>query len=239
MSNNYRQFSPESLARYIDHTQLKAQTTRDDLEKLCREAVSYRFKTVAVNPVQVKFCAPLLKKPRTAGETDPLICAVAGFPLGQNSITIKTAEAREAIEDGAAEIDYVVNLTELKAKHYAYVEKEMAGIVELCHRQGALSKVIFETCYLNDGEKRELCRIALTVGPDFIKTSTGFGSGGALLEDVRLMNDMAGDRIKIKAAGGIRNLDTALEMIEAGATRIGTSAGTAIVDELRKRLQDR
>jgi deoxyribose-phosphate aldolase len=238
MTGDYRQLSPESLASYIDHTHLKAQAARDELEKLCREALSYRFKTVAVNPVQVTFCAPLLKNPRAAGAADLRICAVAGFPLGQNSITIKTAEAQEAIEDGAAEIDYVVNLTELKAKNYDYVEKEMAALVELCRARGALSKVIFETCYLSDTEKKELCRIALSIGPDFIKTSTGFGTGGAVAEDVRLMKNIAGDRIKVKAAGGIRNLDTALAMIAAGADRIGTSAGTTIVDELKKRLQD-
>ena len=237
MSGDYRQFSPASLALYIDHTQLKAQATREDLEKLCGEAVSCRFKTVAVNPVQVRFCASLFKNLSAAGETVPLICAVAGFPLGQNSVTVKTAEAAEAIGDGAAEIDYVVNLTELKAKNYGYVEKEMAALVELCRARGALSKVIFETCYLSDTEKRELCRVALTVGPDFIKTSTGFGSGGAVLDDVRLMKDMAGDRIKVKAAGGIRDLETALAMIAAGADRIGTSAGTVIVDELKKRLK--
>jgi deoxyribose-phosphate aldolase len=233
MSGDYRRFSPESLARYLDHTLLKAQALRSDLEKLCGEALSYRFKAVAVNPAQVKFCASLLKNPR--GEAEVPICAVAGFPLGQNSVAVKAAEAREAIEEGAAEIDYVVNITELKAKNYAYVEKEMAAIVELCRERGALSKVIFENCYLSEGEKRELCRIALAVGPDFIKTSTGFGTGGALAEDVRLMKELVGDRIRVKAAGGIRDLDTALEMIGAGAARIGTSAGTLIVDELKEK----
>lgn len=241
MSVDYRHFSPESLARYLDHTQLKAQATREDLEKLCAEAVSYGVKAIAVNPAQVRFCAPLLKKPegqRAAGGTEVLICATAGFPLGQSSIAVKTLEALEAIGEGAAEIDYVVNITELKAKNYGYVEREMAEIVELCREQGAHSKVIFENCYLSDAEKAELCRIALAVGPDFIKTSTGFGTGGAVLEDLRLMKKLVGERIKIKAAGGIRNLDTALEMIGAGAERIGTSAATAIVDELKERLRD-
>jgi deoxyribose-phosphate aldolase len=235
--SDYRRFSPESLARYLDHTQLKAQATRGDLEKLCGEAALCHVKAVAVNPAQVKFCAALLSKPRGAGEAEVLICATVGFPLGQNSTAIKTAEALEAVEDGAAEIDYVVNITELKAKNYGYVEKEMAGIVEPCRKRGVLSKVIFENCYLSNAEKKDLCRIALTVGPDFIKTSTGFGTGGAVLEDVRLMKDMVGDRIKVKAAGGIRDLDTALNMIDAGAERIGTSAAAVIVDELRKRLQ--
>ncbi|MDR0452523.1 MAG: deoxyribose-phosphate aldolase [Treponema sp.] len=237
MPELYEQFSPQSLAARIDHTLLKAQAVRGDLEKLCGEAAAYRFKTVAVNPVQVEFCASLLKDLPGPGGPELLICAVAGFPLGQNSIAIKAAEAREAIEKGAAEIDYVVNITELKAKNYGYVEREMARIVELCREQGARSKVIFENCYLSDEEKRELCRIALAVGPDFIKTSTGFGSGGAALNDLRLMKDLVGDRIKVKAAGGIRDLDTALEMIKAGADRIGSSAGTVIVDELKARLR--
>jgi deoxyribose-phosphate aldolase len=234
MPGLYEKFTPQTLAAYIDHTQLKAQAVRGDLEKLCREAAAYGFKTVAVNPVQTAYCASLLA--RKPGGPRVLVCAAAGFPLGQNSIAVKAAEAQEAVENGAEEIDYVVNITELKEKNYGYVEKEMARMVELCRKAGARSKVIFENCYLTDEEKRELCRIALAVGPDFIKTSTGFGSGGAVLADVRLMKDMAGDRIKVKAAGGIRSLDAALEMIEAGAERIGTSAGTAIVDELRQRL---
>ncbi|MDR2746487.1 MAG: deoxyribose-phosphate aldolase, partial [Treponema sp.] len=209
MSGDYRKFSPQSLARYMDHTQLKAQALRGDLEKLCGEAAAYHCKTVAVNPAQVQFCAALLKKINPEG--DVLICATAGFPLGQNSIAIKAAEALEAIGNGAAEIDYVVNITELKEKNYTYVEQEMARVVEVCREHGTLSKVIFENCYLSDDEKKELCRIALAVGPDFIKTSTGFGSGGAVLEDVRLMKGIVGDRIKVKAAGGIRSLDAALE----------------------------
>ena len=237
MSDDYKKFTPQSLARYMDHTQLKAQALRGDLEKLCGEAAAYHCKAVAVNPVQVGFCASLLKDLNVAQAADVLICATAGFPLGQNSIAIKAAEALEAIGNGAAEIDYVVNITELKEKNYAYVEQEMARMVELCRERGVLSKVIFENCYLSDGEKRELCRIALAVGPDFIKTSTGFGSGGAVLDDVRLMKNIVGDRIKVKAAGGIRSLDTALEMIEAGAGRIGTSAAAVIVDELKERLR--
>jgi deoxyribose-phosphate aldolase len=234
MSGDYKKFSPQTLARYMDHTQLKAQVLRGDLEKLCGEAAAYGCKAVAVNPVQVRFCASLLKNP---GGADVLICAVAGFPLGQNSIAVKAVEALEAIGDGAAEIDYVVNITELKEKNYAYVEREMARITELCREHGALCKVIFENCYLTEGEKKELCRIALAVGPDFIKTSTGFGTGGAVLEDLRLMKSIVGDRIKVKAAGGIRNLDTALEMIDAGAERIGTSAAPLILDELKERLR--
>jgi deoxyribose-phosphate aldolase len=237
MPGDYRKFTPYCLARYIDHTQLRAQAVGSDFAKLCAEAAAYRFKMVAINPVQTKRCVSLLKGLWEAGGAEVAVGAAVGFPLGQNSIAVKAAEALEAIGDGAAEIDYVINITELKEKNYGYVEQEMARIVELCREGGAVSKVIFENCYLSGEEKKELCRIALAVGPDFIKTSTGFGAGGALVEDLRLMKSVVGDRIKIKAAGGIRGLDAALEMIDAGAERIGTSAGTHIVEELKKRLQ--
>jgi deoxyribose-phosphate aldolase len=235
--SGYTIASPRDLAAYIDHTQLKAQARRADFEALCQEAAAYHFAMVAINPVQTKFCAALLRDLNAAQGAEVRVGAAVGFPLGQNSIAVKEAEALEALEDGAAEIDYVINITELKEKNYGYVEREMARIVRVCRDHGALSKVIFENCYLSDEEKRELCRVALAVGPDFIKTSTGFGSGGAVLEDVRLMKDLVGDRIKVKAAGGIRGLDAALAMIDAGAERIGTSAGVRIVDELSARLQ--
>lgn len=234
---SYTKFTPLELASYIDHTQLKAQARRVDFEGLCAEAAAYHFKMVAINPVQTKFCAALLESLNAAQGAEVLVGAAVGFPLGQNSIAVKAAEALEALEDGAAEIDYVINITELKEKNYGYVEREMARIVRICRDHGAVSKVIFENCYLSDEEKRELCRIALSVGPDFIKTSTGFGAGGAVLEDVRLMKDMVKDRIKVKAAGGIRGLDAALALIDAGAERIGTSAGVALVDELSGRLR--
>jgi deoxyribose-phosphate aldolase len=192
----YKKFDPQSLALYIDHTQLKAQALRSDFEKLCAEAAAYHFKMVAVNPVQTKFCAALL-----AG-SGVLVGAAVGFPLGQNSVAVKAAETLDAIQNGAGEIDYVVNITELKEKNYAYVEDEMARIVGICREHKVTSKVIFENCYLSNAEKEELCRIALTVRPDFIKTSTGFGSGGATVEDVRLMKSRVGDLIKVKPPGG-------------------------------------
>jgi deoxyribose-phosphate aldolase len=229
--NSYKNFTPLSLAGYFDHTQLKAAALRADFEKLCREAAEYHFKMVAINPAPVAFCKKLL-----AG-SGVHVGAAVGFPLGQNTREIKLAEALAAMDQGADEIDYVVNITELKEKNYPYVEKEMALIVEACRKRGCTSKVIFENCYLNDEEKKELCRISLSVLPDFIKTSTGFGSGGAVLEDLRLMKSQVGDKIKIKAAGGIRDLDTALAMIDAGAERIGSSAGLAIVEELKRSLQ--
>ncbi|MDR1399911.1 MAG: deoxyribose-phosphate aldolase [Treponema sp.] len=222
-----KMISAEELAACIDHTLLKAQATRADLEKLCAEAVQYGFASIAINPAQVAFC---LKQLEGSGVR---LSACVGFPLGQNIKDLKFLEAMNAIEEGANEIDYVINLTELKAKNLRYIEDEMNSIVLLCRVNHVLSKVIFENCYLSDEEKGELCRIALAVRPDFIKTSTGFGTGGATLEDVRLMKDIVGDKIKIKAAGGIRDLKTALAMLDCGAERLGSSVGVAIIEELK------
>lgn len=221
-----KNITPKQLAKYFDHTQLRAYATNKDFEKLCEESRRYGFMMVAINPAPVKLCKELL-----AG-TDVHVGAAIGFPLGQTTIETKVFETENAIANGADEIDYVVNLTQLKEKNYDFVEKEMAGIVEACKKQGILSKVIFENCYLTNQEKEELCRIALNVGPDYIKTSTGFGTGGATFEDVALMKRMVGDKIKIKAAGGVRNLETALKMIDLGVSRIGSTASVAIVEEL-------
>ncbi len=224
------QMTPEKLAGYFDHTQLRAYATEADFEKLCAEARQYGFAMVAINPAPVALCRRLLK------DTPVHVGAAVGFPLGQNTIAAKVYEAQDAIANGAQEIDYVVNLTQLKEKNYAYVQEEMAAIVELCRRENALSKVIFENCYLEREEKLALCAIAKEVEPDFIKTSTGFGTGGATLEDVELMRDAVGSRVQIKAAGGIRTLETALKMIDLGVTRIGSTASVAIVEELRRAL---
>jgi deoxyribose-phosphate aldolase len=221
--------TPVQLAAYFDHTQLKAQTERTDLEKLCAEAAQYQFASVAINPAQLVFCRDLLDG---AGVN---LCVTVGFPLGQNTTHIKFLETMSSIRDGANEIDYVVNITDIKAKNFRAVEAEMTSLVSLCRMNHTVSKVIFENCFLTDEEKRELCRIALAVGPDFIKTSSGFGTGGATLEDVKLMKDMVGDKIRIKAAGGIRDLKTALAMLDRGAQRLGSSASVAIVEEFKKR----
>ena len=161
--------------------------------------------------------------------------AAIGFPLGQTTIDVKCYETEKAIEEGADEIDYVINIGKLKSGNWAYIEEEMARIVSICKKHNRLSKVIFENCYLTDDEKKRLCEIALRVRPDFVKTSTGFGTGGATVEDVRLMKSIVGSEIGVKAAGGIRSLEDALAMIEAGATRIGTSAGVKIVQEMAQR----
>lgn len=213
----------EQLANMIDHTNLKAFADDAAFEKLCDEAKKYNFKMVAINPAQTVRCKKKL-------EGSPVhVGAAIGFPLGQTTLECKIFETKDAIEKGADEIDYVINVAELKNKNYDYIKKEMEEIVKICREAGKTSKVIFENCYLTDDEKRKVAEIAKEVKPDFIKTSTGFGTGGATVEDVKLMKSVVGD--EVKAAGGIRDLKTALAMIEAGAERLGTSAGVAIVEE--------
>ena len=173
---------------------------------------------------------------RTCWRTSVHVGAAIGFPLGQSTPQVKKYETVDAITNGADEIDYVINITQLKEKNYDFIEHEMAGIVEECRGAGVISKVIFENCYLTEEEKRALCSIAREVRPDFIKTSTGFGTGGATFEDVALMKKCVGDEVKIKAAGGIRTLDTALRMIELGVSRIGSTASVSIIEELKHRL---
>ena len=222
--------TPSGLAAYFDHTQLRAYAVHDDFVKLCEESMEYGFKMVAINPAQVIRCKELLKgSPVHVG-------AAIGFPLGQTTIVDKINETKTAMENGSDEIDYVINITELKEKNYNYIEKEMAGIVDICRENHVISKVIFENCYLTEAEKEELCKIALNVKPDFIKTSTGFGTGGATLEDIALMQRMVGDKIMIKAAGGVRNLDTALKLIDLGVSRIGSTASVTILEEYKSRL---
>lgn len=215
----------EQLANMIDHTNLKAFADDAAFEKLCDEAKKYNFKMVAINPAQTVRCKKKL-------EGSPVhVGAAISFPLGQTTLECKIFETKDAIEKGADEIDYVINVAELKNKNYDYIKKEMEEIVKICREAGKTSKVIFENCYLTDDEKRKVAEIAKEVKPDFIKTSTGFGTGGATVEDVKLMKSVVGDEVKVKAAGGIRDLKTALAMIEAGAERLGTSAGVAIVEE--------
>ena len=218
----------EQLANMVDHTNLKAFADDAAFTKLCDEARKYNFKMVAINPAQTVRCKEKLK--------DSLVHvgAAIGFPLGQTTLECKIFETKDAIKKGADEIDYVINVAELKNKYYDYIKKEMEEIVKICKEAGKISKVIFENCYLTDDEKVKVAEIAKEVKPDFIKTSTGFGTGGATVEDVKLMKSVVGDEVKVKAAGGIRDLKTALAMIEAGAERLGTSAGVAIVEEYMK-----
>ncbi len=214
----------KSLAAKIDHTNLKPTATESDIIKICAEAREYVFASVCANPVHV----PLMKK-ELEGST-PLVCCVVGFPLGANAKEIKAAEARHAVEQGADEVDMVINIGALKAGQNQTVKEDIAAVVEAA--RGKTVKVIIETCYLTEEEKKNACTSAMEAGAHFVKTSTGFGSGGATLEDIKLMRAVVGDKLQVKASGGIRTLEDAKAMIEAGADRIGASAGIAIVDAL-------
>lgn len=224
-------YTLDDLAQMVDHTNLKPYATDDDMRRLCAEARQYHFRMVAVNQVQSRLCAQEL-----AG-SDVHVGAAISFPLGQTSIAAKAFETQDAIANGATEIDYVINLTRAKAHDWNYIEDEMKQIVSICKDAGLISKVIFENCYLSDEEKVALCGIAQEVEPTFVKTSTGFGTSGATVEDVRLMKANVGDVVQVKAAGGIRDADTFLEMVRAGATRIGCSAGIPIMQEFERRLE--
>lgn len=227
-----KKYSLAQLSRLIDHTNLKADATPTMMEKLCLEAKNYHFKMVAINQVQSKLCASLLQG------SDVGIGAAIAFPLGQTTIEAKCFETQNAIDNGATEIDYVINLTQLKIGNLAYIEDEMSQIVAICRKHQVISKVIFENYYLTDAEKIALCRIAVKVKPDFIKTSTGFAPTGATVEDVKLMKQYVGDTVKVKAAGGIRDANTFIKMLEAGAERIGTSSGIAIIEAVKQTLLD-
>lgn len=218
-----------NFAKYFDHTILAASTTPADLKKVCDEARANGFCSVAVNTGMVKLCAEYL-----AG-SDVLVDAAVSFPLGITTVPCKLFEAEEAIKNGAGEVDYVVNVGKVKCGDFDYIKDEMEQMVALCKKHNVCCKVIFENCYLTDDEKRELCKIALEVKPDFIKTSTGFGKGGATLEDVKLMKAMVGDAVKVKAAGGVRDLATCLAIIEAGAERVGCSSTLAILNDYNNR----
>ncbi len=212
-----------NIARYIDHTNLKAYASREDIIKLCEEAKKYGFYAVCVNPYRVKVAKEALKG------TGIKVASVIGFPLGATPTEVKVFEAEKAIEAGADELDMVMNIGALKDGDLEYVKKDIASVVETAHNRGVLVKVIIETCYLTEEEKVTACKLAMDAGADFVKTSTGFGTGGATVEDVRLMKSVVGDRLGVKAAGGIRTYEQAVAMIDAGASRIGTSSGVKIV----------
>ena len=226
-----RAWTLDELARLIDHTNLKPFADEAAMEKLCREARENHFAMVAINQVQCALCKRFLDG------TDIHVGAAISFPLGQTTIASKVFDTRDAIENGADEIDYVVNLTEVKNGNWDYVADEMAQIVAAVHERGKICKVIFENCYLDDAEKIRLCDIASEVKPDFIKTSTGFGTGGATFDDVRLMVEHVDPAVNVKAAGGIRTADDFLEFVRLGCRRIGTSAGVAIIKEIAARME--
>lgn len=222
---NSKTITREELCGLFDHTNLKAFADHKMFEDLCREAADNHFAMVAINSVPVKFCSQKL-----AG-TGVHVGAAISFPLGQTTIETKVFEVTDAIANGADEIDYVINVGEVKNGNYAYIKTEMQQIVSVCHVSDVICKVIFEICYLTDEEIRKVAEIARDVGPDFVKTSTGFGTGGATVEAVRLMKETVGDAVKVKAAGGIRSWEACAQMIDAGAERIGTSSAFKILEE--------
>lgn len=218
----------EELASMFDHTFLKAYASRDDFIKLCDEAKEIGAAMVAINSAPVKLCKELLKG------TSIHVGAAISFPLGQTTLDIKLAETKQAIEDGADEIDYVINIGKAKMHNWDYIEKEMKSIVQICHQNNRICKVIFENCYLTKDEIKHIALIAKQVKPDYIKTSTGFGTSGAKVDDVRLMKETVGNEVKVKAAGGVRDWKTCRAMIEAGASRIGTSSSLKILEEFEE-----
>jgi len=219
--------SAGDVAAMIDHTLLKPDATRQDIEALCREAAQYEFASVCVNPTWVALCARLLQGSRVK------VCSVVGFPLGATTADTKHYETRRAIFDGAREIDMVINIGALKSGDLRLVERDIEAVTGPCRDGGALSKVIIEAALLTDEEKITACTLAKAAGADFVKTSTGFGPGGATAHDVALMRSVVGEEMGVKAAGGVRDLEALKAMVAAGATRIGASAGVRIVQESR------
>jgi deoxyribose-phosphate aldolase len=211
------------IAGMIDHTALKPATTKEEIVKLCEEAKENKFASVCVNPTWVALSSELLMG------TDVKVCTVIGFPLGATTSETKAYETKDAIEKGATEVDMVINIGALKDKDYDLVEKDIRAVVESAKGK-ALTKVIIETSQLTDDEKRTACELSVKAGADFVKTSTGFSGGGATVEDIALMRKVVGPTIGVKASGGVRDRKSVLAMVEAGATRIGASAGIAIIN---------
>lgn len=213
----------ENINTMIDHTLLKADASSEEIEKLCKEAKKYKFATVCVNPCHVEECSSLLEG------SEVKVATVVGFPLGANTKEVKAFETQDVISKGAREIDMVLNIGALKEGNLKLVKEDIEGVVQVAKGQ-ALVKVIIETALLSREEKIKACEIVMEAGADYVKTSTGFSSGGASLEDLELMKSLVEDRIKIKASGGIRDYETAKAMLEAGAQRLGTSSGISIVN---------
>ena len=230
-SNHMNVITPDQLASCIDHTALKPEATPAQIEQLCREALQYHFATVCVNPVFVPLAAQRLH------ESSVKVCTVIGFPLGASATDAKVHEALTAIQQGAHEIDMVLWVGGLKAGRDADVESDVSEVARVCHNNGAILKVILECALLDESEKRRACEMCVQAAADYVKTSTGFGPGGATVEDVRLMSELVKPHgLGVKAAGGIRTYADAMRMIEAGATRIGASASVKIIEESRGHL---
>jgi len=215
----------DSFARFFDHTLLKPDATEEQIAQLCSEAREYGFATVCINPINVESSA------RHLAGSGVKVCTVVGFPLGATFTQVKVFETELVLRHGAAEVDMVINVGALKAENYELVKNDIAAVAQTCHNGDAILKVIIEAALLTDDEKEIACQLAMTAGADFVKTSTGFGPGGATAEDVALMRKVVGPTMGVKAAGGIRTYDDAKTMIAAGATRIGASASVRILQE--------
>lgn len=212
-----------NLNTYIDHTLLKPEASAEQIEKLCQEAREYKFASVCINSYYVKKAVSLLSG------SGVKVCTVVGFPLGASTMETKRFEAMKAMADGASEIDMVMNISAAKSQDWQYVLDDMSSLAKVVHAQGGILKVILETCLLTDEEKKKACELAVKAEVDFVKTSTGFSTGGATEADVKLMRSIVGKDIGVKASGGIRDFATAMKMIEAGASRLGLSAGVEIM----------
>lgn len=217
----------EQLAKYIDHTILKADATTEKVKQICKEALENNFASVCINSCNVPLAAKLLKN------SSVKVCTVIGFPLGATSTAVKAFEAEDAIKNGAEEVDMVINVGRLKDKDYEYVKKDIKAVVNAASGK-ALTKVIIETCLLTDDEKVTACKLAKEAGADFVKTSTGFSTGGATAKDIKLMRETVGSDMGVKASGGIHSYEDAMAMIENGASRIGASASIAICSAAEK-----
>lgn len=213
-----------NVAKYIDHTLLKPEADKKSVEKLCGEALEHGFYSVCLNGSRVQYAAELLHP------SDVKVCAVIGFPLGACSTKNKVCEARDVMENGADEIDMVMNIGKFKDGDYAYVVDDIESVVRAAHSNDVIVKVILETCLLNDDEIIKACELCVKAGADFVKTSTGFNKEGATLEAVAIMKKTVGDKAKVKAAGGVRNYQAALDFINAGADRLGCSSSVAVIE---------
>ncbi len=223
-------YSYEDIAKLIDHSLLQPTLTADDLEAGCGLAVEYNVASVCIMPFYLQRCAQLLKGSTVQAST------TIGFPHGGHTTAVKRAEAERAIEDGGQELDMVVNISQVLSGNWDYVRADIAAVIDVAHAASAKVKVIFENCYLNDDQKISLCRICSELNADWVKTSTGYGSGGATMEDLKLMIANTPDHVQVKAAGGVRDLDKLLEVRALGVTRIGASRTKDILDECRRRL---
>lgn len=213
----------QELARMIDHTILKPQATKESIENLCKEALEYKFASVCINPTNIELAAKMLKG------SEVKVCTVIGFPLGANTTEVKVFETKDAIAKGANEVDMVINIGKLKDKDYEYVQNDIKSVVEAADKK-AVTKVIIETCLLTDDEKVIACKLAKDAGADFVKTSTGFSTGGATPTDIKLMRETVGSDMGVKASGGVRSIEDAEAVIKNGATRIGASSSIEIVE---------